>query len=109
MRSKEILKALKLLEEFVIEHREAIDNYEKMKKREENNLEDLFSLYAKGEENLRKYLTNLDIGTLKSIIKGYRLDRTRKSMRWRKKERLVEFIVKKVKDYHKKGSIFLGE
>ncbi len=110
MRSREILKALKLLEEFVMENKDAIDKYEKNKEKEENSdLEDLFSLYIKGEETLRKYLMNLDTKTLKNIIKEYGLDRTRKSARWRKKERLIEFIVKKLREYHKKGSVFLGE
>jgi|GEM_PF-1996789 hypothetical protein len=71
---------------------------------------DLYKLYQeKGEEELRKYLEGLEIESLKSIIKYYRLDPKGNYRKWKTKERFITRIVDAIKIKSEKGKVFLEQ
>lgn len=59
-----------------------------------------------GSVGLIKALENVEVQECKTIISHYALDPSRSYVRWRKKERLVEFIVQRVKAVANKGEVF---
>ena len=105
MKAREVIKVLRFLADLIEKHPELVEEYREAERTHEE-IEDLFSLYAKGREQLEDYLSGFDAKELKRIIRSYHLDRVGKTTRWRKKERLIEFIVEKVGGFYKKGSVF---
>ena len=67
-----------------------------------------FEVYAgSGEVGLRVKLNEYEeAAVFKAILDDYALDTTRSYKRWRKKERFIEFIVKRVKAIADKGKVF---
>lgn len=61
---------------------------------------------TQGEEELTLRLNELDEKQLKDIIADYGMDRTKLAMKWRKKERLVNFIVERALARASKGDAF---
>ena len=59
-----------------------------------------------GESNLVDKLTSLEIGDLKDIIKFYEMDNTNSSSRWKKKDRLINYIVDVTKSRVGRGNAF---
>ena len=59
-----------------------------------------------GESNLVDKLTSLEIGDLKDIIKFYEMDNTNSSSRWKKKDRLINYIVDVTKSRVSRGNAF---
>lgn len=59
-----------------------------------------------GSVGLIKALEHVEVQECKTIISHYALDPSRSYVRWRKKERLVEFIVQRVKAIANKGEVF---
>ena len=63
-------------------------------------------LISKSEVDLREKLSELEVIDLKNIIKFYEMDNTNSSSRWRKKERLVNYIVDVSKSRISRGNAF---
>ena len=59
-----------------------------------------------GEDGLLKALEPLTLVELIDIIKKFGFDPSRKSYRWRKKERLVDFIIQRIKSSTSRGDVF---
>lgn len=59
-----------------------------------------------GEDGLIKALEPLSPAQLINIIKRFGFDPSRKSYRWRKKERLIELIVQRIKSSTSRGDVF---
>lgn len=59
-----------------------------------------------GSVLLVKTLEDMDAAECKNIISHYALDPSRSYVRWRKKEKLVELIVQRVKAVVNKGEVF---
>ena len=59
-----------------------------------------------GESNLVDKLTSLEISDLKDIIKFYEMDNTNSSSRWKKKDRLINYIVDVTKSRVGRGNAF---
>ncbi|MEA1960741.1 MAG: hypothetical protein U9N81_05580 [Bacillota bacterium] len=62
--------------------------------------------YEQGSVGLLAALSDKDPAILKAILSHFALDPTRSYTRWRKQERLAEFIVQRVKAMSTKGSAF---
>ncbi len=68
---------------------------------------DPFSVYrAQGEERLRASLTELDLATLRAIVRSHRLDPARISARWTTRERVIALIVDQVRARANHGRAF---
>jgi hypothetical protein len=61
-----------------------------------------------GVESLNARLDKLDVSDLIQIIKYYGLDQSRKSHKWRKKDRIKEFVVERVHAKSVQGDVFSG-
>lgn len=59
-----------------------------------------------GSVLLIKTLEDIDAAECKNIISHYALDPSRSYVRWRKKDKLVELIVQRVKAVVSKGEVF---
>ena len=59
-----------------------------------------------GESNLVDKLTSLEISDLKDIIKFYEMDNTNSYSRWKKKDRLINYIVDVTKSRVSRGNAF---
>ncbi len=59
-----------------------------------------------GEDGLLKALEPLSPSQLINIIKRFGFDPSRKSYRWRKKERLIELIAQRIKSSTSRGDVF---
>ena len=59
-----------------------------------------------GQDVLRAMLQELDVDTLKEIIKQNRLDTRRKSTKWKDTERLIALIITRVEERMTLGSVF---
>lgn len=65
--------------------------------------------YEQGSVGLMSALQAIDSATCKAILSHFALDPTRSYTRWRKKEKLADFIVERVKAMSNKGKVFLDE
>jgi hypothetical protein len=71
---------------------------------------DVFQIFAeKGEQGLLEFLNKLDLVQLKDIVGEHRLDPSGLSLKWRKKERLVKFILDRIISRTRHGEVFLGK
>ena len=61
-----------------------------------------------GENELRSRLLEFEVVYLKDIIKFYNMDSTNSSSRWKKKERLINYIVDVSKSRANIGNAFRG-
>jgi hypothetical protein len=67
----------------------------------------VFEVFAKGgEPALRQQLEHLEIKILKGIIAKNSFDPSKLTQKWRKKDRLVDFIAERVTARSKKGQVF---
>lgn len=62
--------------------------------------------YEQGSVGLYSYLQNMDSPTCKAILSHFGLDPSNSYTRWRKQEKLVDFIVQRVKAMATKGEAF---
>ncbi|CFX12728.1 Uncharacterized [Syntrophomonas zehnderi OL-4] len=62
--------------------------------------------YDLGKLGLQQALEPLDAATLKAILSKFALDPSRSYTRWRKPERLMDFIIERVKAMSNKGQAF---
>jgi hypothetical protein len=68
---------------------------------------DPFKAYLEGGSILLiKALEDIDAAECKTIISHFALDPSRSYVRWRKKEKLVELIIQRVKAVVSKGEVF---
>ncbi len=105
MKAKELAKALRIIADVIETHPELFEEKTKPPS-PDMDMRVLLSLYAKGESVLMEYLEKFDVKELRNIIKVCGLDKLRRTSRWRKKEKIMGFIVKKVGEYYKKGNVF---
>lgn len=83
------------------------------KKRKKTNLEvpegfDPFQIYHdQGRVGLCAALERYDAGQCKAILSHFALDPSRSYVRWRKQERLANFIIERVKAISEKGKVFM--
>ena len=77
-------------------------------KKKSNVIEmNVFEIYSeKGEDGLILELEKLSVSQLKNIIRQNGFDPTKLSEKWRKKDRLIDLIVSKVKSRSEKGQVF---
>ncbi|MDR0812630.1 MAG: hypothetical protein LBO63_01290 [Oscillospiraceae bacterium] len=61
---------------------------------------------ANGKDKLEEQLAVLSIDELKDIIEQYVLDESRKSMKWKTKERIIELIVRETQQRATRGDAF---
>ncbi len=59
-----------------------------------------------GEDGLKNALEDLTPNELINIIKKFGFDPSRKSYRWRKKERLIDLITQRIKSSTSRGDVF---
>ena len=80
----------------------------KKKKRKSKGTEiNIFEIYSdKGKDGLILELEKLSVSQLKDIIRQNGFDPTKLSEKWRKKDRLIDLIVSKVKSRSEKGQVF---
>lgn len=64
---------------------------------------------SEGENVLLGKLNDLEIPELIAIIKKYGFDKTRKSYKWKTKEKIVKLIKDKVCSSSKRGDVFSGK
>jgi len=62
--------------------------------------------HQKGEKHLREQLQPLEVKQLKDIIAEHGMDSSRRAMRWKKHDRLLEFIVQTASCRARKGDAF---
>lgn len=62
--------------------------------------------HEKGSVGLFSALQNMDAASCKAVLSHFALDPTRSYNRWRKQERLADFIVQRVKAMTSKGEVF---
>lgn len=62
--------------------------------------------HQKGEKHLREQLQPLEVKQLKDIIAEHGMDSSRRAMRWKKRDRLIELIVKTASCRARKGDAF---
>lgn len=67
---------------------------------------DPFGLLSVGEEHLRAELAKLNLEQLKDIVAEYGMDTARLALKWKSRERLVDFIVTTVAARNRKGDVF---
>ena len=60
----------------------------------------------KGEDGLKNALEDLTPNELINIIKKFGFDPSRKSYRWRKKERLIDLIIQRIRSSTSRGDVF---
>ncbi len=80
-----------------------------VKKRSRSNVIEInvFEIYTKkGEDGLIQELEKLSISQLKHIIRQNGFDPSKLSVKWKKKDRLLNLIVNKVKSRSEKGQVF---
>jgi len=85
------------------------DNSKEIVTKQESEVEiNPISIFTEGgEDGLIKALKPLSSTQLINIIKKYGFDPSRKSHRWRKKERLIDLIVQRIKSSTSRGDVFL--
>ncbi len=64
--------------------------------------------YDQGGLGLQQAMESMDAATLKAILNHFALDPTRSYSRWRKEERLINYIIDRVKALSHKGEVFGG-
>ena len=67
---------------------------------------DPFELLSAGEHHLRTELAKLDLEQMKDIVAEYGMDTSRLALKWKSRERLVDFIVTTVVARNRKGDVF---
>jgi|GEM_PF-5403088 len=73
-----------------------------------SDLPNLFALYSNvGEESLKESLEGLTLDKLKAACREYALDPTGQYRRMNDRDKLVSFIVSRIKDIFNRGKVFL--
>jgi hypothetical protein len=79
----------------------------KRRTRRRTSVFDPVELYhQKGEKYLREQLQHLEVDQLKDMIAEHGMDSSRRAMRWKKRDRLLELIVKTASCRARKGDAF---
>ncbi|WP_446403710.1 hypothetical protein [Coleofasciculus sp. C1-SOL-03] len=79
----------------------------KRRTRRRTSVFDPVELYhQKGEKYLRQQLQHLEVEQLKDMIAEHGMDSSRRAMRWKKRDRLLELIVKTASCRARKGDAF---
>lgn len=109
---KIILEEVESNEEFRNKINKVLDGENKMGKRPrkkkaiiEPKLNPL-EVFKEGQDILMDKLLKLEISDLKDIIKFYEMDNTNSCSRWKKKERLINYIVEVAKSRVTRGNAF---
>lgn len=76
------------------------------KKRKPAKFDPIDVLSNGGEDKLRKSLEDLDVEQLKDIIAEYGMDPSKRAMKWKNKERLINHIFDTAKRRSSKGDAF---
>lgn len=77
-------------------------------KQEEPLKVDIFEIYQKeGAEKLSVYLQSLEVQELRKVVLDHGLDPAQKVRRWRRKEKIIHFILDAVTKQMAKGGAFL--
>lgn len=63
-------------------------------------------LISKSEVDLREKLSELEVIDLKNIIKFYEMDNTSSCSRWKKKDRLINYVIDVSKSRVNRGNAF---
>lgn len=67
---------------------------------------DPFELLSVGEHHLRSELAKLDLEQIKDIVAEHGMDTSRLALKWKSRERLIDFIVTTVVARNRKGDVF---
>jgi hypothetical protein len=79
----------------------------KRRTRRRTSVFDPVELYhQKGEKHLRQQLQQLEVEQLKDMIAEHGMDSSRRAMRWKKRDRLMELIVQTASCRARKGDAF---
>lgn len=80
------------------------------KKRRNSRMKSVFDpvelYHQKGEKHLRQQLQHLEVTQLKDMIAEHGMDSSRRAMRWKKRDRLIELIVQTASCRARKGNAF---
>jgi len=117
--AKKVANLLRLIAKKIEENPQILDDLHltikevptpKKKKRKSRSIGiNIFEIYSeKGENGLIIELQKLSVPQLKNIIRQNGFDPTKLSEKWRKKDRLIDLIVNKVKSRSEKGRVFKG-
>jgi len=69
---------------------------------------DPFVVYRDSPHGLREALGTLDVEQLKDIVTVYALDPRKLALKWKTKQRLIDFIYQVVEQRTERGSAFRG-
>jgi hypothetical protein len=116
--AKKVANLLRLIAEKIERHPELLNDLnltmeevpisEKKKKTSTVVEINVFEIYSeKGEEGLKSELEKLSIPQLNYIIRQNVFDPTKLSEKWKKKDKLIDLIVNKVKSRTEKGRVFM--
>jgi hypothetical protein len=116
--AKKVANLLRLIAEEIERHPELLKDLnltmeevpiaEKKKKTSTVVEMNVFEIYSeKGEEGLKSELEKLSIPQLNYIIRQNVFDPTKLSQKWKKKDKLIDLIVNKVKSRTEKGRVFM--
>jgi hypothetical protein len=116
--AKKVANLLRLIAEKIERHPELLKDLnltmeevpiaEKKKKTSTVVEINVFEIYSeKGEEGLKSELEKLSIPQLNHIIRQNVFDPTKLSEKWKKKDKLIDLIVNKVKSRTEKGRVFM--
>ena len=67
---------------------------------------DPFDVFVQGEQALREALQKLNLDQLKDIVSQQAMDSSKRALKWRAPERLVDLIVETVRSRMEKGDAF---
>jgi len=80
------------------------------KKRRNSRMKSVFDpvelYHQKGEKHLHQQLQHLEVTQLKDMIAEHGMDSSRRAMRWKKRDRLIELIVQTASCRARKGNAF---
>ena len=79
----------------------------KPRSKRNKGLIDPYVAIKQGRDSLSLKLGELTVEQLKDVISEHGLDATKNSMRWKKKERLIELIIQKSENRISMGEVFL--
>lgn len=92
------------LENFLVSSRELKP---RKAKKDETPIIDPFEAFTnKGSEQFQEWLQTLSIEDLRAVVRQHRLDPSRKSDRWKNKDKLIDLITKRVADRSQQGTAF---
>jgi len=87
-----------------------LEKHEFSRRHESQVSVDVFQILAKeGNKGLLEFLDTLELDELKRIISEHRLDPSGLSLKWRKRQRLIELIVERTRSRSVHGDVFMKQ